>query len=210
MNEIEIKKFYNTLLNLDNIEIKTALLISLLTGLRRGELAGLRWSDIDFEKKTLTISRSIRYSNEQGYFVKEPKTISSYRTLTLPNILINQLNEYKTYLDKLNKKKGINSLNYLFTDSFGHNVRLDIFGRWMKRISEKAGISKHTLHSLRHTNISIQIAAGIPIVTVANRAGHSKTSTTVDIYAYSMHESDVKAADVIDEMFGKLSDYSIK
>lgn len=208
MNEEEIKKFYLTLININNICMKTALMISLLAGFRRGEVAGLRWDDIDFINNRITISRSIRHSSEQGLFVKDPKTISSNRTITISKILINQLKEYKEYQDKIKTEKGeqYNPLNYVFTNSVGDVIRLDIFEKWMLKAIEMAGISKHTLHSLRHTNITLQIAAGIPIVTVSSRAGHSKTSTTTDIYAYSLLEPDINAAIAVDEYFKKISE----
>ena len=199
MNEKEIKIFYDTVLNLDNIVMKTALLVALLTGFRRGEIAGLKWDDVDLNDKTITVNRSIRKSKELGQFVKDPKTESSNRTITIPDELVNQLKEYKTCQDEKKKKLGkdYNKDNYLFTNMIGGMCNLDILESWMKKVLVKANLSHHTLHSLRHTNITLQIAAGVPIVTVASRAGHSKTSTTTDIYAYSLIGSDKLAASAI-------------
>lgn len=203
MNDDEIKRFFDTLNNLESVKIKTALYLSILTGFRRGEVVGLRWSDIDFNKKTITINRSIRQSKELGYFVKDPKTESSNRTITIPNILIDQLLKYKEWQEEQTKDFGdsFNPEHYVFTDSFGNSIRLDMLGTWMKRVLEKAEMTHHTLHSLRHTNIAIQIAAGVPIVTVASRAGHARTSTTTDIYAYSLIGTDKMAANVLDDAF---------
>jgi hypothetical protein len=77
---------------------------------------------------------------------------------------------------------------------------------WLLRFQAKYGLPHYTLHSLRHTNIALQIAAGVPIVTVSKRAGHARTSTTTDIYAYSLEASDNDAANKIEDIFsGKIS-----
>jgi integrase len=65
------------------------------------------------------------------------------------------------------------------------------------------GIGHYTLHSLRHTNISIQLAAGVPLVTVSVRAGHSRTSTTSDIYSHIINSSDKQAAETLNNLFSK-------
>ncbi len=71
----------------------------------------------------------------------------------------------------------------------------------MKKICAAAGLSERTVHSLRHTNITMQIAAGVPIVTVAGRAGHARTSTTTDIYSHFLKTADRTAAQKIEEIF---------
>ena len=205
MNEEEIKIFYDTVMNLDNMNQKTALLIFLLTGFRRGEVSALRWSDINFKNQTITISRSARRSKELGLFIKDPKTESSKRTISIPSILIDHIFEYKKYL--YDKYKNIDNLlnenSYLFMNQYGGMINIDTFEKWMNKALIKAKLPHHTLHSLRHTNVTLQISAGIPIVTVSSRVGHSKTSTTTDIYAYSLQGSDKRAATAIDNLFKK-------
>ena len=118
---------------------------------------------------------------------------------------VNQLIEYKKWQEEQSIKCGddYNPEKYVFTDTFGNSIRLDMLGTWMKRVLDKAEMNHHTLHSLRHTNIALQIAAGVPIVTVASRAGHARTSTTTDIYAYSLIGTDRMAANVLDDVFSK-------
>ena len=203
MNEEEIKIFYDTILKLDNMSQKTALMIFILTGFRRGEVCALKWSDINFKNQTITISRSARRSKELGVFIKDPKTESSKRTISIPSILVDQLFEYRKYVcDKYRNVDNVISDNsYVFTNQYGGMINIDTFEKWMNKALIKANLPHHTLHSLRHTNVTIQIAAGVPIVTVSSRVGHSKTSTTTDIYAYSLQGSDKKAANAIDNLF---------
>ena len=74
-----------------------------------------------------------------------------------------------------------------------------------KKICAAAGLEYRTVHSLRHTNITMQIAAGVPIVTVAGRAGHARTSTTTDIYSHFLKTADRTAAKKIEEILIKMN-----
>ena len=144
MTDEDAKRFYKFILDYPDIRYKTAMLLFLLTGFRRGEVAGLEWKDIDFEKSEITVCRSVTTVNGFGMIEKEPKTETS---------------------------------------------------------KPEANIDHYSLHSLRHTHITLQIAAGVPIVTVSARAGHARTSTTSDIYAYALRSTDRLAADKLGSIF---------
>jgi len=70
---------------------------------------------------------------------------------------------------------------------------------WVHKVCDAAGLPYRTVHSLRHTNITMQIAAGVPLVTVAGRAGHARTSTTTDIYSHFLKSSDKTAAEKLEQ-----------
>ena len=72
---------------------------------------------------------------------------------------------------------------------------------WVHKVCDAAGLPHRTVHSLRHTNITMQIAAGVPLVTVAGRAGHARTSTTTDIYSHFLKSSDKTAAEKLEQLF---------
>ena len=91
--------------------------------------------------------------------------------------------------------------DYLFTQENGERLYPSTFTGWMNKMLRSANIDHYSLHSLRHTNITMQIAAGVPLVTVSARAGHARTSTTSDVYAYALRSSDRAAADTIDRIF---------
>lgn len=91
--------------------------------------------------------------------------------------------------------------NRLFIGEYGGNIYPGTINMWMKKICRSAGLEERTVHSLRHTNITMQIAAGVPIVTVAGRAGHARTSTTTDIYSHFLKTADRSAAQKIEEIF---------
>lgn len=203
MSDEDAKRFYKFLLDYPDIRYKTAMLLFLLTGLRRGEVAGLEWKDVDFEKREITVCRSVTTVNGYGMIEKEPKTETSKRTLAVPEVLIETLKEYKKWQDNRRVELGdyMQGNDYLFTQENGKRLYPSTFTGWLNKMLREANIDHYSLHSLRHTNITLQIAAGVPIVTVSARAGHARTSTTSDIYAYALRSTDRLAADKLGSIF---------
>ena len=113
------------------------------------------------------------------------------------------LTEYKAWYEEYREMHGDKweNSNRLFIGEYGGNIYPGTINTWMKRICQTAGLEERTVHSLRHTNITMQIAAGVPIVTVAGRAGHARTSTTTDIYSHFLKTADRSAAQKIEEIF---------
>ena len=205
MDDETAAKFADFLMEKCSIRDKAALLTALLTGFRRGEIAGLEWRDIDFEKNTIAVNRSVVYLPKYGIFEKEPKTQGSIRVTAAPQLLIDTLKEYKEYWDNLRAQCGdyIKPSQKLFTKENGDLINPCSVYQWLQRIIQKMDIGHYTLHSLRHTNISIQLAAGVPLITVSVRAGHSRTSTTGDIYSHIIQSSDRQAAETLNNIFSR-------
>lgn len=203
MNEEELKKFYDALIHVDNIQWRVAVLTVLMTGMRRGELCGLNWEDIDLENGKISIRRSYSESPRHGIILKEPKTTKSKRTFSIPDLLVNALLEYKEWYGKQRELWGDRWIESgsVFIQRDGKRVHPANIKMWVNKTCILAGIKHFSVHSLRHTNISLQIMAGVPIVTVAGRAGHSRTSTTTDTYAYYVQSSDKTAAQMLDNIF---------
>ena len=208
MDESQAHIFYKTLNECNDIRIKTSLFVFLLCGFRRGEVTGLKWSDIDFEKRKITISRSALELPGKGIITKEPKTAKSQRTITIPNILVDQLSLYKDWQDLIKKQSGdhYQDEDWVFTRDDGQILNPNTFSFWLDKILQEAKLPHFTIHSLRHTNITLQILSGVPLVTVAGRAGHSRTSTTSDIYSHYVQTSDAVAAEKLDKAFGNYND----
>lgn len=208
MDEEQAKKFYEALLVYPDIRIKTALLLFLLTGFRRGEVAGLKWQDIDFVKNKISVKRTAIEVKKVGIIIKEPKTHKSTRTITMPEILSKQLQEYKAWQDAKIKDLGdyYQNEDWLFTQPNGKLSSPGIYLIWLHKILDQTELPLFSIHSLRHTNITLQITAGVPLITVSGRAGHSRTSTTTDIYSHFIQTSDDVAAKKINQMFTKTED----
>lgn len=205
LNEEEAKLLMKELDKEPDPRKKISLIIVLLMGIRRGELAGLEWKDIDFENKTMTIQRTSYRDKGGTTYTKEPKTEKSKRCITMPNKLIGYLLEYR---DWWNNRKSIlnlawkNSDRLLLSDD-GRIVCPTMYVKWLKRISDNLDIPKVTLHSLRHTNITLQMIAGVDTKTVSTRAGHARASTTHDIYAHFLKSSDKNASETLNKLFNR-------
>lgn len=183
--------------------MKTSLLLFLLTGFRRGEVAALKWEDIDFKANKITIKRNALEIRKQGVIIKDPKTKKSARTITMPTLLVHQLKEYKVWQENLIEQLGdyYHNEKWLFTRDNGYIIRPSTFLDWLEKVLKKANLPHFTIHSLRHTNITLQITSGVSLITVSGRAGHSRTSTTTDIYSHFIQSSDTVAASTLDNLF---------
>lgn len=203
LNDKEAKILADYLHNEPNPRWKISLLIVLFMGLRRGELAGLEWKDIDYENKTMTIARSVQDIAGFGLITKEPKTENSKRTISMPDKLIEYLKEYEEWWINQKKYLGdrLGDTDRLFCTENGTSISPGLFRVLLQKILKRADLRKVHLHSIRHTNVTLQMSAGVDPKTVSVRAGHSKVSTTTDFYSHFIKTSDVHASEVINKIF---------
>jgi len=208
LNDEQSKQFAKVLYAEKNIRIQTALMIALFMGLRRGEIAGLEFGDIDFIKGTMKIQRTSCTVEGKGIITKDTKTTSSERELSIPATLLKQLMEYKIWWDKRQNlfKERWGDSDRLFISPKGKPIYPNSIGQWLKKILEKCGLPKVTLHSLRHTNLTMLLINGTDIKTVAGRAGHSDASVTLKNYAHFLATPDKVASQKLDEIFSVQED----
>ena len=186
---------------------RTIVRLLLFTGMRRGEALGLKWSDIDFKKGTLKISRTLQYLPERGIFEDKTKNKSSERVIRLPQATIDDLRAHQ--VTQTEQRLALGSFwkgteDYVFTNPEGKPLKPDSVSSWFSKfMKQHPDIPFITLHSLRHTNATLQLAAGVPITTVKKRLGHSNTATTGRVYAHAVQSADDTAAEKLDEMFSK-------
>lgn len=196
MNEVEMKELYDAIMAYPEIQPRAALLIFYYMGFRKEEVAGLEWDDVDFANNTISVNKAVIYTPGFGVYEKETKTELSKREVSASIELMNTLKEYKEYLIEHNI-----FYNKLFVHPDGTMYQPDIFNKWLKRIYNYSNIiNRYTLHSIRHTNLSYLISCGVDPVTVAKRAGHSRVSTTLDIYSYAFNHIDREAANLTTNM----------
>lgn len=198
------------LLDNENPTHKTAVRLLLFTGMRRGELLGLKWSDLDFDGCILSVCRSLQYIPNVGVFEDETKNKSSIRTIKLPHTAVADLQAYKLYQFEQRVKVGDrwqNTKGYIFTGEEGEPVNPDTFSGWFSKfMKQHTDILPYiTLHSLRHTNATLQIAGGVPITTVAKRLEHTNSTTTGKIYAHAIKSADEAAAETFENLLAPQS-----
>ena len=181
----------------------------LLSGVRRGELCGLEWKDIDFKNNMITICRTSQYLPEKGVFTKGTKTDSSVRSIKLPEQAFEMLKEFRKWQRKRRVAVGDRwvDCDRLFTQEDGSPIHPDSISGWFHDFISRTDLPQISIHSLRHTNITLLLAAGIPLKTVSYRAGHAQTSTTANIYSHAIRTADEKAAEVLENIV-KQSEYT--
>lgn len=199
LNEEQAKELI-ALLDNEPIQQRTMILLLIHTGMRRGELMGLEWKDIDFENKALRIVRTSQIAG--GIITKEPKTKSSIRTLTFGDAVHKLLTEFKRWQNKQRLKAGGNwtDTDRLFTIANGQALSPESISCWFARLIIRSGLPKVTLHSLRHSNATLMIAEDVDIATVSKRLGHSNTSTTLNIYTHALKSRDRIAAQKLESV----------
>ncbi|HID0817714.1 site-specific integrase [Clostridium botulinum] len=191
--------------------LKFLILLALGTGLRQGELLGLKWSDIDINNKQLKVERSIKQVNiissngsrEYKTIVQSPKTKNSIRTVPMPSNLISDLKEHSK-LQKQEKLKCGNSYNdtdYVFTTEIGNTMNARNVTKSYERLLKKAKIPYKKFHSLRHTYATKLFEVNVPLKTVQMLLGHSDISITANIYTHVMPKEKVKAVEKLNNLF---------
>ena len=163
--------------------------IELATGLRRGELLGLKWSDIDWKNGIIKVRRQVARVN--GEIVEAPlKTKNSYRAVTISQHAIEVLKQQKA---KTNDQ-------YVFPSPNGGPISPDSVNNMLKRVLERTGIPKVRFHDLRHTFATIALQNGVDIKTVSGMLGHFSAGFTLDTYAHVTTSAQKEAAQTIANM----------
>ncbi|MGN0455562.1 MAG: tyrosine-type recombinase/integrase [Acutalibacteraceae bacterium] len=198
LNEDETKEMLYSLQS-EPLTYRTMIMLLIYTGMRRGELFGLEWKDIDFENGYLNIVRTSQYIGNKTLITKEPKTKSSRRCMKISQSLVDLLKEYRAFQSEQRLKTGSewHNTDRLFTQWNGLPMYPDSLTKWFSNFLKRHNLRQVTLHSLRHTNATLLIAEGTDIRTVSSRLGHSNTATTLNIYTHALKSKDSKAADVL-------------
>ena len=178
----QIKSFLDAIPETE-IMHKTMNMLAVFTGLRQGEILGLKWQDIDFENSQLEVKRSFTH----GDFFK-PKSKASLRKVDIPPILLSQLRKWKIAQQP-------NNHDLVFATGrgnpiFGNNMPREMFTPYLK----KAGLPTVNFHSLRHSYASLLIEQGENIKYIQKQLGHSRAVVTIDIYGHLMEDSNPEAS----------------
>ena len=178
---------------------KVPILIALYGGLRREEVAALKWSQVDFEKRTLTITEAHTRTTTGQRIVKDTKTQHSSRTVSMPRFVLDEL--------KALKKSSI----YVCAGKSGVPYRLDSYPQAIRRIIQQinawragtdlAPMPAATFHDLRHTHAAMLIKMGIQPKVIQERLGHASIKITMDTYGYLMPGLQESVASMLDAEF---------
>ena len=162
----------------------TELLVEWATGLRRSELIGLKWPDIDMEAATVTINRAVM-NGEHGPTLSETKTDASRRSLALPPTVIEELKHHRRRQAAQRLKSRIWQINdFVFPSSVGTAQEPSAISRTFARTATAVGLKGFSFHKLRHDHASRLVMAGIHVKKIQAQLGHSNISITMDTYSH--------------------------
>ena len=175
------------------------------TGCRRGELMGLQWKHIDFEKGTMMIEQALLYTKAKGVYVGPPKN-GQPRAIYLAPESLDILRRWKTEQLKIRMKHGLiwKDTGFIFTKDDGTVMHPDSITDWLNKFSKEQDLPHIHPHLFRHTAASTMIANGIDLVTTAAELGHTDATTTAKIYAHQIARARAAAAGVRAGVFATL------
>lgn len=169
------------------------IIVALYTGMRIGELSGLRWKDIDFQEDTIYVRQTVARISIDGeqkktkLIIHEPKTSTSYRKIPLASNLKAYLKDKRT------------DTTFIFSRK-GHLMEPRLINYRFKAIQNEAGLKGIHFHMLRHTFATRAIEEGVDVASLSKILGHSSIKMTLDTYTYSLYENRVSAMETIDNL----------
>lgn len=180
-----------------------AFLLAIATGMRQGEILGLRWKDIDFGNSTLSVRQTL--SHDGKTLTSEAKTKSSLRTIHLPEDVLHALRRHRHLIlqEKLSKGDQYKEHDLVVCTSVGTPVTPRNLSRTWYRLLEQAGVTSIRFHDLRHTHATLLLKEGIHVKVVAERLGHSNTRMTLDTYSHVQPNMQAEAANAINTLLFK-------
>ena len=189
----------------EDMQFKTMIKMFMFTGMRREELCGLEWKDIDFKTSVIRIERASLYIPHEGIITDTTKNDSSTRYIKAPAVAIQLLKEYKRWQAQKRLSMGDRwvDCDRLFTKPDGMPIHPDTIGCWFRDFIRAHDLPDISIHSLRHTNATLMINSGIPLTTIAARLGHADPTTTSKIYVHAIQSADAAAAEQLDLIFTK-------
>lgn len=189
-----------------SMKYETYFKLVLATGLRRGEACGLKWSDINWRKRTIHVQRGVVKLSHQESITKDPKTSSGDRMVYLSKEMCQLLKAWRNECEwdrQQTANETVDEDDYLFRQPNGKPMCPSTFTYRFKLILKANNLPLDlNVHSLRHTNASLLIAQGVDVRTVASLLGHAQASTTLDIYAHAFDKNKRKAQEKLGKAIG--------
>lgn len=183
-----------------------AVKLAIETGMRQGEVFGLKWSSVNFEQNYLRVENNLSAARGRGGAKFEtPKTNGSARNILLAETTVNDLKKWKQLQSEFAKKfNGIfkNVNNLVFTNIVGNPAsRNNFLRRRFAPALKKSGIKEANFHTLRHTHASQLLSAGVDVQIVSQRLGHNNVSTTLNIYKHILKDIQNLAKDTLNQLY---------
>lgn len=200
LDEAGVTRMLQSLRESPDSTLYVAVLLAVYTGMRRGELLALRWSDVDLDASALTVARSVVIAEDRSIAFKEPKS-GRVRTLTLPARAVAELRTHKSRqsAERLALGSAYHDQGLILANTDGSPLHPEaLSGRWQK--ARKRYAIPVRFHDLRHTHATLLLKNGESLRVVADRLGHSNPTLTLSTYAHVLPGQDAVAAERLDAM----------
>ena len=196
----ETKKFLKTI---EGTKYEAFYITAIFTGMRRGELLGLKWSDIDFEKRKINIQRNLARISGEGLILKGLKTQHSYRQISISPYVVDILHKHQKSQEQLKKHLGEEYVDHglVFCSDNGNLRDPRNLLREFHELIKKAGVPHCTIHDLRHLHATLLLRDEINPKIVQERLGHNNVKVTLDIYSHVTPDLQEEAALNLEKSF---------
>ena len=174
--------------------------LAVYTGFRQGELLGLEWKDIDFDKRVISVRRTSIYNKSKGgMYTETPKTAQSLRSLKVPEVVIDILKKWKRLQNEQREMTGDmwTDTDRVFTKWNGEPMHRDCPRRYFITFCKRTGMRYVSCHSMRHLNATLLINAGVDVKTVQTCLGHSSPTTTMRVYLHTFQSAQAAASEAV-------------
>lgn len=175
-------------------------ILSATTSMRRCEVLGLAWKDIDFKEGKISIQRGLSINRQRELYFDSTKSTYSNRVVYPPTFVMKKLKKHRPKILSINP----DDIQLVFTKADGNPYNPDTFSRMFTNLIEKHELPKLTYHGLRHTYATVILDDGTHNINdISKSMGHSKFSTTSDFYGHVTEDKKRKMADTMDRLFGE-------
>jgi integrase len=202
MNVMDTSQVTQFLVAAQNSKYRVLFHFAITTGMRFGELLGLRWMDVQWNAGVIHVQRQMQDVPGEGCVFVEPKTNAGRRTIKLGEGSLDLLRHHKQDQEFQRKIVGQRwrGMDLVFTNSVGGPGVTSNIRKEFHRVLDLAGLPQIRFHDLRHTTASLLLNNKVPVIVVSNMLGHSKPSVTLDIYAHVFHDMQGEAAVIMDRL----------
>ncbi|WP_161555111.1 tyrosine-type recombinase/integrase [Brevibacillus sp. VP] len=179
--------------------LKVLFILAIYTGMRRGEILGLRWKDVDFDNGQIRIRQILAF----GQKIKDgAKTSAGNRSISVPPYVLSELKKHRTMIiqEKWNAKNDYIDNDLVICDEFGKSLNLGNFHNFWVKILEKSNVRYIRFHDLRHTCASLLLSAGTHPKIVQEMLGHSSIKVTLDLYSHMTPNLQSDAVKALEQM----------
>jgi integrase len=206
LDDVQLRLLFK-LLEAEPAQFRTMITLLAVSGLRRGEIKGMKWEDVDYNTNTIHVRRELLYTRTKGVYVDDTcKTKSSVRSIRLPKSVFEMLKRHQIAQTEVRLMMGDRWTNdgWVFTNESGVHLHPSTITKMFNQFIKRHGLAEEWqgihIHSLRHSNASLLLARDVKLPKIAQRLGHASPTITTSTYIHPFESSDDEAVDVLEEI----------